>query len=93
MCGLSRSLWPLVFWRFVQGAGGGGLLSQAQAILRETFPKEQQGAAQGLFAVGALVGPSMGPLLGGLLVDNLSWPWNFFVNLPIGAVAAALTGA
>ena len=91
MCGLSRSLWPLVFWRFVQGAGGGGLLSQAQAILRETFPKEQQGAAQGLFAVGALVGPSIGPLLGGLLVDNLSWPWIFFVNLPIGAVAATLT--
>jgi DHA2 family multidrug resistance protein len=91
MCGLSRSLWPLVFWRFVQGAGGGGLLSQAQAILRETFPKEQQGAAQGLFAVGALVGPSIGPLLGGLLVDNYSWPWIFFVNLPIGAVAATLT--
>ncbi len=91
MCGLSRSLWPLVFWRFIQGAGGGGLLSQAQAILRETFPKEQQGAAQGLFAVGALVGPSIGPLLGGLLVDNYSWPWIFFVNLPIGAVAAVLT--
>ena len=91
MCGLSRSLWPLVFWRFVQGAGGGGLLSQAQAILRETFPKEQQGAAQGIFAVGALVGPSIGPFLGGVLVDNLSWPWIFFVNLPIGAVAATLT--
>ncbi len=91
MCGLSRTLWPLVFWRFVQGAGGGGLLSQAQAILRETFPKEQQGAAQGLFAVGALVGPSIGPLLGGLLVDNYSWPWIFFVNLPIGIVAAILT--
>ena len=91
MCGLSRDLWPLVFWRFVQGAGGGGLLSQAQAILRETFPAKQQGAAQGLFAVGALFGPSIGPLLGGLLVDNYSWPWIFFVNLPIGIVAATLT--
>jgi DHA2 family multidrug resistance protein len=91
MCGFSRSLWPLVFWRFVQGAGGGGLLSQAQAILRETFPKKQQGAAQGLFAVGALFGPSIGPLMGGLLVDNLSWPWIFFVNLPIGIIAATLT--
>jgi DHA2 family multidrug resistance protein len=91
MCGFSRSLWPLVFWRFVQGAGGGGLLSQAQAILRETFPKKQQGAAQGLFAVGALFGPSIGPLMGGLLVDNFSWPWIFFVNLPIGIVAATFT--
>jgi len=91
MCGLSRSLWPLVFWRFVQGAGGGGLLSQAQAILRETFPKEQQGLAQGVFAIGALVGPSIGPLFGGLLVDNASWPWIFFVNIPVGIVAGTLT--
>ncbi len=91
MCGLSRNLETLVIWRFVQGAGGGGLLSQAQAILRETFPRSQQGAAQGLFAVGALFGPSIGPLAGGLLVDNLSWPWIFFVNIPIGIVAATFT--
>jgi DHA2 family multidrug resistance protein len=91
MCGFSRSLWVLVFWRFVQGVGGGGLLSQAQAILRDTFPKDKQGAAQGIFAVGALVGPSIGPLMGGLLVDHYSWPWIFFVNIPIGIVAAALT--
>ncbi len=91
MCGLSTSLWPLVFWRFVQGAGGGGLLSQAQAILRDTFPRDKQGAAQGIFAIGALFGPSIGPLLGGLLVDNLAWPWIFFVNIPIGIIAAILT--
>ncbi len=91
MCGLSTSLWPLVFWRFVQGAGGGGLLSQAQAILRDTFPRDRQGAAQGIFAIGALFGPSIGPLLGGLLVDNFAWPWIFFVNIPIGIFAAILT--
>ena len=91
MCGLSHSLWELVFWRFIQGAGGGGLLSQAQAILRDTFPRDKQGLAQGLFAIGALVGPSLGPLMGGLLVDQYSWPWIFFVNIPIGIVAAILT--
>jgi DHA2 family multidrug resistance protein len=91
MCGFSRDLWPLVFWRVIQGLGGGGLLSQAQAILRETFPKEMQGAAQGIFAIGALFGPSIGPLLGGLIVDYSSWPWIFFVNIPIGIVAATLT--
>jgi DHA2 family multidrug resistance protein len=91
LCGCSRSLWELVFWRFVQGAGGGGLLSQAQAILRDTFPRDKQGVAQTLFALGALVGPSLGPLMGGLLVDYYSWPWIFFVNIPIGIVAATLT--
>jgi DHA2 family multidrug resistance protein len=91
MCGLSHDLWSLVFWRVVQGTGGGGLLSQAQAILRETYPKQQQGMAQGIFAVGAIVGPTLGPLMGGLITDNASWEWCFFVNLPIGAVSATLT--
>jgi DHA2 family multidrug resistance protein len=91
MCGLSHDLWSLVFWRVVQGTGGGGLLSQAQAILRETYPKELQGMAQGIFALGAIVGPTLGPLMGGLITDNASWEWCFFVNLPIGAVSATLT--
>ena len=91
MCGLSHDLVALVLWRIVQGAGGGGLLSQAQSILRETFPANQQGAAQGIFAIGAIMGPTIGPLLGGLITDNLSWEWCFFVNLPIGIIAAALT--
>ena len=91
MCGLSHDLWPLVFWRVLQGAGGGGLLSQAQAILRETYPVAMQGAAQLIFALGAIVGPTIGPLLGGLITDNASWQWCFFVNIPIGIVAATLT--
>ncbi len=91
MCGLSHDLVSLVVWRVVQGAGGGGLLSQAQAILRETFPADQQGAAQSIFALGAIVGPTIGPLLGGIIVDNASWQWCFFVNVPIGIVAAFLT--
>jgi DHA2 family multidrug resistance protein len=91
MCGLSHDLWPLVFWRVIQGAGGGGLLSQAQAILGATFPKKQQGAAQAIFALGAIVGPSIGPLLGGIITDNASWQWCFFVNIPVGITAAILT--
>jgi DHA2 family multidrug resistance protein len=91
MCGLSHDLVSLVLWRVVQGAGGGGLLSQAQAILRETFPPEQQGAAQGIFAVGAIMGPTIGPLLGGIITDNASWQWCFFVNVPVGIVSATLT--
>lgn len=90
-CGLSQDLWTLVFWRVVQGAGGGGLLSQAQAILRETYPPKLQGTAQTIFALGAIVGPTLGPLLGGLITDNASWQWCFFVNLPVGITAAALT--
>jgi DHA2 family multidrug resistance protein len=91
MCGLSSDLISIVIWRIVQGAGGGGLLSQAQAILRETFPKEQQGAAQSIFAVGAIIGPTIGPLLGGVITDNASWQWCFFVNLPLGIIACVLT--
>ncbi len=91
MCGLSHDLWSLVFWRVVQGTGGGGLLSQAQAILRESYPKKMQGTAQAIFALGAIIGPTLGPLMGGLITDNASWEWCFFVNLPIGIVSATLT--
>lgn len=90
MCGLSGSLEQLVFWRIIQGFGGGGLISTSQAILRETFPPEKAAMAQGIFGVGAIVGPSIGPVLGGVLTDNLSWQWVFFVNLPIGLAAFAI---
>jgi DHA2 family multidrug resistance protein len=90
MCGLSSSLESLVFWRVIQGLGGGGLISTSQAILRETFPPERQAAAMAIFSVGVIIGPTIGPVLGGVLTDNLAWPWVFFVNLPVGIVAATL---
>ncbi len=90
MCGLSNSLEELVFWRVVQGLGGGGLISTSQAILRETFPSGQQGAAAGVFAMGVIVGPTLGPTLGGLITDQLSWRWAFFVNLVPGLFALAI---
>ncbi len=92
MCGLSSSLESLVFWRVIQGLGGGGLISTSQAILRETFPPEKQAAAQAIFSVGVIIGPTIGPVLGGVLTDQLSWPWVFFVNLPVGLTAAFLVG-
>jgi DHA2 family multidrug resistance protein len=90
MCGLSNSLETLVLWRVVQGLGGGGLISTSQAILRETFPPDKQAAAQAIFSVGVIIGPTIGPILGGLLTDQLAWPWVFFVNIPVGIVAALL---
>jgi len=89
MCGLAGSFGQLVFWRLVQGAGGGGLISTSQAILRETYPPEEQGKAQGIFSLGVIVGPALGPVLGGIITDNLTWRWAFFINIPIGLLAAA----
>ncbi len=90
LCGTSRSLGELVFWRILQGAGGAALLSTAQATLREIFPKEQQGTVQSLYVLGVIVAPTIGPMLGGYLTDNYSWPWIFFVNVPIGLISAAI---
>ncbi len=90
MCGLSGSLGELVLWRFVQGIGGGGLISTSQAILRETFPLSEQGKAAGIFAMGVIVGPTIGPTLGGYITDNLTWRWAFFINLPLGLLAIAI---
>jgi DHA2 family multidrug resistance protein len=90
MCGLSGSLSQLVFWRIVQGLGGGGLISTSQAILRETYPDSEQGKAAGIFAMGVIVGPTIGPTLGGLITDNFTWRWAFFINIPLGIMAGAL---
>lgn len=90
MCGLSSTVGALVFWRIVQGLGGGALLATAQTILIETFPPSKQGVGQAIFGVGAMLGPSLGPTLGGWLTEALSWHWIFLVNVPLGLVAAAL---
>ncbi|GAC1402666.1 MAG: MDR family MFS transporter [Candidatus Velthaea sp.] len=87
MCGLSTSIEELIFWRIVQGLGGGGLISTSQTILRETFPADKQGAAAGIFAMGVIVGPTVGPTLGGVITDTLGWQWAFFINVPLGLLA------
>jgi len=91
MCGMSTTLWTLVIWRFIQGLAGGGLLSTAQSILIGAFPPEKINTANAIFGMGVIVGPIVGPLIGGYLVEGFSWHWIFFVNLPIGALAAGLS--
>lgn len=93
LCGLSSSLGMLIAARVLQGLCGGGLLAKAQAILFETFPREQQGMAQALFGVGVIAGPTIGPTLGGYIVTNWDWRWIFFINLPIGIMAVMMAMA
>jgi len=91
LCGASHSIEMLIFWRFVQGIGGGALLATAQTILVETFPPEEINKANGIFGAGIVMGPTLGPVIGGYLVDNLSWGWIFYVNIPIGIIATFLS--
>ena len=91
LCGTAHSIWVLVFYRVVQGLGGGALQPTAQAILFETYPAEKRGNAMAIFGLGAMVGPAIGPTLGGYIVDNASWPLIFYINIPIGIVAFLMT--
>jgi DHA2 family multidrug resistance protein len=90
LCGASHSLAALVFWRIVQGLGGGALMTVSQAVLFESFPRREAGTAMALFGLGVMVGPTIGPTLGGWLTDNYGWPWIFYVNIPVGVLAAAM---
>lgn len=91
MCGAAWSLQSLIAFRVLQGFGGGGLVPVSQAILLEAFPKKEHGMAMALFGMGVLVGPIVGPLLGGYITYNFSWRWIFFINIPIGLLAILLS--
>jgi len=92
-CGASHSLGALIMWRIVQGVGGGALMTVSQAVLFESFPVEEAGMAMALFGLGVMVGPTVGPTLGGWLTDNHGWPWIFYINIPFGILAAAMIAA
>ena len=90
LCGIAPSLGAIIFFRILQGAGGGGLQPLAQAILADSFPPEKRGLAFALYAVTVIVAPTVGPTLGGWITDDFSWHWIFFINVPIGLVSLAL---
>ena len=91
LCGSAWSLQSLIFFRILQGIGGGALQPLSQSILLETFPPDQHGMAMAVFGVGIMFGPIIGPLLGGWITDNWSWHWIFFINVPIGIISILLT--
>ncbi len=91
MCGLSTNLWVLVFWRLIQGLGGGALLSTAQSIIADAFPPKDLPFATAVFGLGLMLGPAVGPVIGGYIVEYLSWHWIFFVNVPIGIIGSILS--
>ena len=91
LCGNATNIWELVFFRFLQGLGGGALLVTSQTIITESYPVEKRGMAQAIYGLGVIIGPTLGPPLGGYIVENYSWPYIFYINLPIGVVATLLT--
>ncbi|PUZ24649.1 MFS transporter [Chitinophaga costaii] len=90
LCGNATNIWELVVFRFLQGMGGGALLVTSQTIITESWPPEKRATAQAIYTLGVIVGPTLGPPLGGYIIDNYSWPYIFYINIPIGVMAALL---
>ncbi len=91
LCGFAHSLGTLVFFRILQGAGGGGLQPSEQAILNDTFPLAKRGMAFAVYGIAVVVAPTIGPWLGGFITDNYSWRWIFYINVPVGILSIILT--
>jgi len=91
LCGLAPSIEILIFFRIVQGAVAGPMIPLSQALLLQSYPKAKAGMALAMWSITTLVAPVLGPLLGGWITDNISWPWIFYINVPVGLVAAAVT--
>src|ERR1700712_1924396 len=88
LCGAARTLDQMVLFRLLQGLFGAPMVPLAQAVLLDTYPPEQRGSAMAIFGLGVMLGPIIGPSLGGWLTDTYNWRWVFYVNLPIGIAAA-----
>jgi len=91
LCGLAPTLWSLIVFRVIQGATGGALQPLSQAVLLEAFPPHERGKAMGFWALGIVVAPILGPVLGGWLTDSYSWRWVFYVNIPVGIASIVMT--
>src|ERR1700739_1464592 len=90
LCGIAPSLGMLILFRVIQGAGGGGLQPVSQAILRDTFPPEQLGAAFAVYGMVVVLAPAIGPTIGGWITDNYQWRWIFYMNVPVGMLSLLL---
>src|SRR5213594_826880 len=90
LCGMARTLPLLVLFRILQGIGAGALQPTEQAILRQTFPPQEQGMAMAVFGMAVVLGPAFGPTLGGYIVDNYSWPWIFYINIPVCVISVLM---
>src|SRR6266567_850593 len=91
LCGLAPSLGWLIVFRVIQGAVAGPMIPVSQSLLLSSYPKEKAGTALAMWAITTLVAPIVGPLLGGWITDNIAWPWIFYINVPVGIAAAAVT--
>lgn len=93
LCGQASGINELVLFRFLQGVGGGALLVTSQTIITESYPPEKRGMAQAIYGMGVIIGPTLGPPLGGWIIDNVQggWPFIFYINIPLGVIATLLT--
>src|SRR5258705_2895791 len=90
LCGNANGIWELVAFRFLQGLGGGALLVTSQTIITESYPPEKRDMAQAIYGLGVIIGPTLGPPLGGYIVTHNTWPYIFYINIPLGVIAALL---
>jgi DHA2 family multidrug resistance protein len=93
LCGTATSFPQMLIYRVIQGVGGGALIPVSQAILRETFPQEEQGMAMALWGMGVVLAPAIGPILGGWLTDQYGWPWIFYINVPVSIVGILMVAS
>src|SRR6187551_1357945 len=93
MCGLAPNMTTLILFRAVQGFVAGPMIPLSQTLLLASYPRALAGTAMAMWAMTTLVAPVMGPLLGGWITDNVSWPWIFYINIPVGIIAAAASWA
>jgi len=91
LCGNASTIGELVIFRFLQGVGGGALLVTSQTIITESYPPEKRSMAQAIYGMGVIVGPTLGPPLGGWITYNFNWPLIFYINIPLGIIATLLT--
>jgi MFS family permease len=93
LAGTAQTFHEIIFYRVLQGIGGGSLIPVSQAIARETFPPNEQGMAMAIFAMGVTLAPALGPVVGGWLVDNYGWPWVFYLNVPFAIAGLLMVSA